>query len=97
MNCIKRKRVTMIVTEQMDVAILNAIHYALASSSSVAVVQASKEPLLDYAEFLLLRMTPESFDQIKRCFTRLPLSHLQEKLADKMIETLPQMAVEQVG
>ena len=86
----------MIVAEQMDIALMNAIHYGLSLNIDTGVVKNTRNPILDYAEYLLLRMTQANFEETKKSFFRLPLQHLQEPLSQLLLETLLQMSVEQV-
>lgn len=86
----------MMISEQMDVAIMNAIHFALSKDGGPGAVGLKSDPLLDYAEFLLFRLSPQTFEDTKRSFMMLPLRHMEASLAGRMLDTLPQLSVEQV-
>lgn len=86
----------MMISEQMDVAILNSIHFALSKDGGLSASPAKLDPLMDYVEFLLFRLNPKNFEETKKCFQRLPLGHLEESLPRKMLEMLPQLSIDQV-
>lgn len=93
-NGIKKKRLTMMISEQMDVSIINAIHFSLQSKFEPVK---KNDPYVEYIQFLLLKMSKNNFEEIKNSFLKLPLDHLQDKIVQKCLELISDFSNEQVN
>lgn len=93
-NFIKKKRITTMMCDQMDVSIMNAIHYSF--QSKLDMNNKKNDPYMDYLEYLLLKIDKDNFQDIKKSFFRLPLNFLQDKIVLKFCEIIPQFSNQQV-
>ena len=84
----------MMISEQMDVSIINAIHFSLQSEFEPVK---KNDSYVEYIQFLLLKMSKNNFEEIKNSFLKLPLDHLQDKIVQKCLELISDFSNEQVN